>query len=161
MQKLKKKLHQCGKPLEELSNRVFEELQLPVRSHQIIQYPIVVYANNDSISYLQFKNYKIAVNNNDNCVLLDNNSVAIILEIIQQNQILHIRAKHFINPTSFFTIPCDSKQLSIFLISSSTISNVIEIPVTRVKRKCVKIKCFNEIDSYVTIPLQHVCNEMI
>lgn len=30
MQKIKKKLHLCGKPLEEISNRVFEELQLPV-----------------------------------------------------------------------------------------------------------------------------------
>lgn len=42
MQKIKKKLHQCGKPLEELSNRLFEELQQPIIQYRKVKYPVVI-----------------------------------------------------------------------------------------------------------------------
>jgi len=158
MQKIKRKLHLCGKPLQEILNRVFEELQLPIRPHEIVQYPTIVYAKNNSVSYLQFKNYKIAVNNTDNCVLLDDNSIVFITDIIEDNYTLFTRAKHFLNPISFFTTPCDSKKLNIFLISNSTTSNIIQVPITRIKKKCLKINYFNVFDFYVTIPL--ICNEV-
>lgn len=69
MQKIKKKLHQCGKPLQELSNRVFEELQFPLSQCNKVQYPFVVYTKN-KISYVQFQNFKIATNEVDKCALL-------------------------------------------------------------------------------------------
>lgn len=50
MQKIKRKLL-CGKPLQEISNRVLEELQLPIRPHEIVQYPTIVYAKYNSVSY--------------------------------------------------------------------------------------------------------------
>lgn len=54
MQKIKNKLHNSGAPLEQFSNRIFEELQLPIRPLKVEKYPIVVYKKNNVISHLQF-----------------------------------------------------------------------------------------------------------
>lgn len=43
LQKIKKKVRQSRKPLEELSNHICEELQLPIQPYPVVQYPIVVY----------------------------------------------------------------------------------------------------------------------
>lgn len=157
MQKIKKKLHKCGKPLQELSNRISEELQLPIHKCHIKQYPIAVYKKNE-ISYLQFDSFKISRKKFDNCALLDDNSVIYVLDILQDNCVLSIRAQRLLHPQSFFTVPCDSKKLCIFLITSSTISDIIKVPATRIKRKCLKLKQYNEVDSSVVIPLLHANN---
>ncbi|KYN22279.1 hypothetical protein ALC57_05315 [Trachymyrmex cornetzi] len=52
MQKIKKKLHQSGKPLEELANRIFEEFKLAIQPCHMKKYPIVIYRKNNEISYL-------------------------------------------------------------------------------------------------------------
>lgn len=100
MQKIKKKLHQSGKPLQELCNRIFEESQLPIEPFLIMQYPIIVYKNN-TISYIQFQNFKVGINKKDNCVLLDNKSVAFIIEIFEENSIVFVIAQSFVNAASF------------------------------------------------------------
>ncbi|KYM96522.1 hypothetical protein ALC62_12823 [Cyphomyrmex costatus] len=125
MQKIKKKLHQSGKPLQELSNRIFEELQIPIQPCCIEQFPIVIYkprSLNKVISYLQFKSFKVSINEVDNCVLLYDRS-------------------------------CASERLSIFLISNSAISDIIQLPITEIQKKCLKIKSIFDDDSYVVIPL--------
>lgn len=158
MLKIKKKLHNSGKPLQELCNRVLEELQLPVRPYCIVKYPIAIYKRNNTISHVEFQNFKIALNKTDDCAILDDKFVLFILDIFEDNDILLIRAKRFLNPTSFFTMPCDSKKLGIFVISNTTTYDSITIPITRVTKKCLKIKHLDEIDSYITIPLQHTNN---
>lgn len=152
MQKIKNKLHQFGKPLQELCNRIFEESQLPIEPFRIMQYPIIVYKNN-TISYIQFQNFKVGINKKDNCVLLDNKSVAFIIEIFEENSIVFVIAQSFVNAASFFTTPCPSERLGIFLILKNTISNTIKIPATRITTKCLKVINPSEESSYITIPL--------
>jgi len=158
MQKIKKKLHKSGKPLQEISNRILEESQLPIQPYCMEHYPITVYKSNNTISYVQFQNFKIAMNKKDDCALLDNEFVIFIFDLFEDNNILFIRAKRFLNPTSFFTVPCDSKKLGIFVISNATIYDIITVPITRISKKCLKIKYRNEAYSYITIPLQHINN---
>ncbi|XP_071579356.1 uncharacterized protein [Temnothorax nylanderi] len=153
MQKIKKKVRQSRKPLEQLSNCVFEELQLPIQPCPIIQYPVVVYKKNKEISYLQFKSFKISKHNNNNFALLDSNFVVCILDIVEENCVLYIRAQRYLNPKSFFSIPCPSEKLGIFLIYNTTNSDIIKIPVTQIYKKCIKILLFDEVESFVTIPL--------
>ncbi|XP_071627190.1 uncharacterized protein [Temnothorax longispinosus] len=157
MQKIKKMLHQSGIPLQELSNRIFEELQVPIQPlNHTMQYSIVVYkhrSDNKDISYLQFKCFKIGINKSDNCAFLDDNSIVFILDIFEQNRVFCTRVKRFINPKSFFTAPCDSRKLGIFLLSNTTTFDIITIPVTRIQKKCFKVKYLDKVDSYVTIPL--------
>lgn len=66
MQKIKKKLHQSEKPLQELANKMIEESQILIQPHDsIMQYPIAVYKNKselEKISHVQFKTFKIANN---------------------------------------------------------------------------------------------------
>lgn len=78
MQKVKNKLYNLGTPLQEFSNRIFEELQLPVRPFKVEQYPIVVYKKNNVISHLQFKSFKIATNKTDNCAMLCDKSIVFL-----------------------------------------------------------------------------------
>lgn len=158
MQKIKKKLHQSGKPLQELSNRVLEELQLPIRPYRNVQYPISVYKSNNTISHLQYKNFKIALNKMDDCALVEDKFVIFILDIFEENCASLIRAKRFLNPTSFFTVPCSSEKLGIFVISNATTYETITIQTTQIIKKCLKIKSLDEINSYIIIPLQHTHN---
>lgn len=157
MQQIKRKLHKCGKPLQELSNRVSEELQLPIKQCNIMQYPIAIYKKN-KICYLQFKTFKISIKKFDNCVLLDDNSLAFVLDISEDNHVLSIRVQRILQTQFFFTIPCDSKKLDIFFIRNSSTSDIIQVPATRIKRKCLKLKQLDEVDSYVVIPLLHANN---
>ncbi|XP_070163480.1 uncharacterized protein [Polyergus mexicanus] len=158
MQKIKKKLHQCGKPLEELSNRIFEELQQPIIQYPIVNYPVVIYINKVKISYFQYENFKIAITENDKCALLNDNSVVFILDVIEEEDILFFRAKRFLNPKSFFIVPYASEKLGIFVISSTTASEIITVPLNAIKQKCLILKYMNQADYYITIPLLHTNN---
>lgn len=60
MQKIKKKLHQSGKPLQELSNRIFEEIQIPIQPCRIEQFPIVIYKP-QSLNKVLFLIYNLKV----------------------------------------------------------------------------------------------------
>lgn len=158
MQKIKNKLHQSGKPLEELSNRLREELQLPIQPCRMLQYPIVVYTKKNEISHIQYESFKIAISKTDNCALLYDTSVIFILNIYEENQNVFIRAKQFLNPDSLFSKPCDSKKLGIYVISNSSTFNIITIPITQIQKKCLKIIYRDQDNSYVTIPLLHINN---
>lgn len=159
MQKIKRKLHQSGTPLEEFANRMFEELQLPVRPCKVQTYPIVVYTKNNAISHVQFKYFKIAVNEADNCAMLRDKSVIFISDIWEEGKVCYICAKRFLNPKSFFDAPCSSERVGIFLFLNTTTADIIKIPVTQIKKKCVKIKYLSEGGSaYVTIPMQITSN---
>lgn len=154
MQKIKKKLHQSGVPLEEVCNRIFEELQLQINPLKVEKYPIIMYKKN-IISYLKFKNFKIAKSEPDNCAMLNDKSV-IILDVYEENNICYISTKQFLSTKSFFDTPCASEKIGIFIISPITADNIIKIPVTLIKRKCLKIKYLD--NSYVIIPLQDTNN---
>jgi len=158
MQKIKKNLHQSGTLLEEFSNRTFEELQLPIQTCKVQKYPIVVYNKNNIISYIQFRNFKIAINQANNCAILYDKSVIFILDIFEEDNVCYIRAKRFLNPKAFFDIPCSSERLGIFVISNTTTVEIIKISITQIKKKCLKIKSFNDIGSYIIIPLQATNN---
>ncbi|XP_072760814.1 LOW QUALITY PROTEIN: uncharacterized protein [Anoplolepis gracilipes] len=157
MQKIKNKIHQCGKPLEKVSNRIFEELQQPIKQYPILHYPIVVHKNK-KISYVQYENFKIATTENDKCALLNDNSVIFILDVVEEKSTLFFRVKRFLNPKSLFTVPCASEKLDIYLILNTTISEIITVSLTDIKKKCLLLKYMNQADSYVTIPLLHTNN---
>lgn len=132
-------MYQCGKPLEELSNRIFEELQQPIIQYPIVHYPIVVYTNNKKISRIQYKNFHIAITENDKCTSLNDNSVLFILDVIEEESTLFFRAKRFLNPKSLFTVPCASEKLGIFIILSTTASELIT-PTHCIKKKMFTIE---------------------
>jgi hypothetical protein len=128
-------------------------LKLPIQPHEIEEYPVVIYKKNE-IFYLRFESFTIGTNEIDNCALLTDQSVVFVLALLKENDIIYIRAKRFLNLKPFFNTPCSSERLGIFVISNTTNGEIIQVPAMQIKRKCVKIKLMQEIDSYVTIPLQ-------
>ncbi|XP_024868247.1 uncharacterized protein LOC112452339, partial [Temnothorax curvispinosus] len=86
MQKIKKRIKNCGKPLEEYSNRIFELNQLPPEKCYLKSYPIIHFKKavqgNDDISHLEFNGFTIFTKKNENCCLLNDNSLVFVLEII-------------------------------------------------------------------------------
>jgi len=116
MQKIKKRIKNCGKPLEEYSNRIFELNQLPSEKYYLKSYPIVhfkkTFQNTNVISHLEFNGFTIFTKENENCCLLNDNSLAFILEIIfDSNDVPYINVKRILITEPFFSIPCDSKEL--------------------------------------------------
>lgn len=157
MQIIKKKLHQSGKPLQELTNRIFEDLRQPNIQSPIVKYPTIVYTSNNTIKYVQYKNFKLATNEVDKCALWNDKSVIFILDIFEED-VIYFQVKRFLNPKSLFTKPCASERLGIYVISKTTTYDIITVPITEIKQKCLILKYIDEVDSYVTIPLLHTNN---
>lgn len=105
---------------------------------------------------MRFESFTIGTNDIDNCAALTDQSVVFVLALLGENGIIYIRAKRFLNLKSFFDTPCSLERLGIFVISNNTNAEIIQVPAMQIKRKCLKIKLMQEIDSYVTIPLQSV-----
>lgn len=112
MQKIENKLHNSGAPLEPFSNRIFEELQLPIRSFKVEQYPIVVYKKNNVIYHLKFKSFKFATNKTDNCAMLCDKSIVFILDIFEEDGVCYVHAKHFLNAKFFLMYHVLLKKLA-------------------------------------------------
>lgn len=155
MQKIKKKIKNSGKPLQELANRISEELQIPIQPCNMVQYPISVYSKNNKICYIQFQNFKISKKEQDNCAVLYNNDIVFVSNIFENNSNLFIRAKRFSNRKCLFDTPCASEKIGIIVILNTF--DIVEIPVAQIKNKCLKIYLINE-NSYVILPLLHTNN---
>lgn len=95
MQKIKKLIKNCGKPLEEYSNQIFELNQLPSEKYYLKSYPIVylkkTIQNTNDISHLEFNGFTIFTTENENCCLLNDNSLAFISEKFWILMIFHTK----------------------------------------------------------------------
>lgn len=110
MQKLKKKLYQSGKSLEELYNRVCEEIRIPIWTipiwpYNIVQYPITVNTNENEISHIHFKSFKILKNKMDNIALL-HTMMWFLFQIHFTIMTFYSFVHNIINKKSLVTVPC-------------------------------------------------------
>lgn len=162
MQKIKKRIKNCGKPLEEYSNRILELNQLPPEKYYLKSYPIIhfkkaVQGSND-ISHLEFNGFTIFTKENENCCLLNDNSLVFVLEIILEgiNDVPYISVKRILLTKPFFSTPCDSKELlGIQTFTEINPFNIEKLPATNIKTKCLKLKHLQLQDTFVIIPLLH------
>lgn len=89
--------------------------------------------------------------------MLNDNSLGFILEIIvDSNNVPYINVKRILFTESFFSIPCDSKELlGIQTFTETSPFNIEKLPATNIKTKCLKLKHLELQDTFVIIPLLH------
>jgi len=162
MQKIKNRIKNCDKLLEEYSNRMFELNQLPLEKSYLKSYPIIHFKktiqNTNDISHLEFNGFNIFTKENENCCLLNDNSLAFILKIILDcNDVPYINVKRILYTEPFFNTPCDSKELGIQTFLETSPFNIEKLPATNIKTKCLKLKHLELQNTFVIIPLLHAC----
>ncbi|EZA51355.1 hypothetical protein X777_10004, partial [Ooceraea biroi] len=149
---IKNRVKHSPKPLEQVINRTLEINSLPISKYYERKYPIIHQSKKTlDISKVEYNGFIISQKTNDNCCLLSNSTVLIVKKFFIKNNVLYIRGNKVLRYKSFFTIPCDSKKLNIFMIDNSVESVTVEAET--VTRKCFCIPLDNNCS--VVIPLLH------
>lgn len=163
---LKKLLRKGNQPLQQIANRLEERDKLfkaqsksetfPQLKFQHFQGPLLHFQK----AFRQYKhiilsNFCLSLDETDNCCFLADDSVVIIRNIVSSDQDIKIIGQKFLTLENFFTSPCNSSELNIFL--ASNFSSSLQLwDISDVKSKCVKMK-YNS--KYVIYPLLHTQSE--
>lgn len=155
MYTLKKKLKHSGCPLEQLTNRLSEEILLE-ENCESKSYPEFHYDKEQNIKSVDFKEFSISLKVKDSCCLLTDDTVVIIDKINKNGNAVTFNGRKFLSTSAFFTTPCDSREFGISKVSFGDFSESVLFSKSDVKRKCVLIKLFPEESAdYVVFPLIH------
>lgn len=150
--RLRCKVRNSGKPLEQLINRISEENQLPIKNFTKL-YKRIHYSKSGKIISVELKEFIISIKNPNNCCLLKNNSVFIVKEIILSNKILYIVGDQFTKFEPLFLQPCNSLNLQICATDEVDSENII-VPITEIERKCLKFIYFG-CSKPIIVPIIH------
>lgn len=115
--KLKNKLKNNGRPLEQVTDLILEQMEL-TSTLKIKIFPQMHYKNNE-INKLTFKHYTITTKSPDNCVLMPNGRLGVIRKIYLDEELMtyfyrniflsEICCFEIVGP--YFTEPCDSRMV--------------------------------------------------
>lgn len=153
MSRLKRKVKNSGRPLQQVVNRVMEENAQPIKSSYPKSYPIVHRSKNlPTIETVEYPGFSISIKKNENCCLLDDQSIFLIDFIFKKNKIIYMKGVRVITTTSLFFSPCDSKKLNISIIDDKSIIEPATIPVKLVQTKCLRLQQFGQ-NNCTVIPL--------
>lgn len=139
--KLKSKLRQTQKPLQQIHNRVWESYLHVLTKNVAINYPIVdtvtVRDGYSTFKNIHFKNFMLSIDfPNNNICIVNKNSVFEIIHIEKTEDDIFLHGKEFFNQEFFLEKP-DVSHLNILLIKSDDFSHRC-IPITYVVQKCLK-----------------------
>nr|XP_012234623.1 PREDICTED: uncharacterized protein LOC105679273 [Linepithema humile]XP_012234624.1 PREDICTED: uncharacterized protein LOC105679273 [Linepithema humile]XP_012234625.1 PREDICTED: uncharacterized protein LOC105679273 [Linepithema humile]XP_012234626.1 PREDICTED: uncharacterized protein LOC105679273 [Linepithema humile]XP_012234627.1 PREDICTED: uncharacterized protein LOC105679273 [Linepithema humile]XP_012234628.1 PREDICTED: uncharacterized protein LOC105679273 [Linepithema humile] len=154
MQKIKSKMKSSSRPLEQLVNRCIEEDNLNIINVEKI-YPILKFRiinGKKKIKSVQCKDFYLSTKSADNCCSLLNGTTILLTKIYLQNEQIYVTGKKYLTVKSYFHIPCDSLNIGIKQINELQY-NLITVPLSDIKSKCVKLPLCNE--EAVILPLLH------
>lgn len=143
---LKRLVRKPDRPLQQVVKRLSE--MLPKESHQ---------SNGDlsssskAIKKVHFSDFVLSPKQGDNCIKIDTD-IAIIKDIIKQNESVHIVCQRFQKTESFYTYPCDSSALGCYRVSVLQEKTEI-VPLSSVKHKYVLLP--ENDNGFFAIPLLH------
>lgn len=153
LQKIKQLVKSCSKPLHKLVNRILEKNKKLVTNYPK-SYP-VIRSNRSGELYLQFSGFRISTKKTDNCCLLMDGTIAVVIKVYRDRNTPILTVKHFQHSEPYFTKPCNSKKFSIVVVQQASLSVSRQINPSEIKRKCLQIQRNN---NYVIIPLLHENN---
>jgi len=149
--KYKNMLQNSRHPLQQLYNRISEELSVdkPIGTKE---YPKIVFKKNKIFSVqLGFTTFSLKFN--ENCCILKNNKICLINSFLKTGNDLSCFGKFYANSESFFSVPCDSTMLKIFQVNNSQLSKeLISFNINEISHKCLRL--VNKANM-VVIPLLH------
>ncbi|XP_031348209.1 uncharacterized protein LOC116174433 isoform X1 [Photinus pyralis] len=162
MYKIKQKLKQSGRPLQQLRNRIKEEQELPLKTDICKNYPVIHKDKNNCVNSLDFKHFNISTKEANNCCLLHDGSIAIITNISHENGDAILTVNQYKHFKPHYESPCDSRKVGISIIDKSRMTQTVKISANTIRKKCIIInnvfeKNFDK-NEYIVIPQIH-CKE--
>ncbi|KAK5644968.1 hypothetical protein RI129_006268 [Pyrocoelia pectoralis] len=161
MQTLKKLIRKPNQPLMQIIKRKIEEDEhhndqisnvcvYPQPFMEHFAGPLINLTSNPQYKKVQFKNFALKFTEPDNYCCLKDNSIVVIKNFATCNGQLMIIGRQFESCEDFYTSPCKSSDLNIYLISNPGPVNSWNID--EVLYKCMKLD-YN--DQFVIFPLLH------
>lgn len=148
--KLKNKIKNNGRPLEQITNRILEKMDL-VSTLENTEFPQLHFENN-KITKVTFRNFILTSNSPNNCVILENGRIGVIESIFVEEE-LKINICCFDKLEPYFTEPCDSKKVGIY--AASKIGQVVTYSGSLIKKKCIKFNVADPDIEFVVVELLH------
>ena len=102
---------------------------------------------------LRLVNFAISITENDNCLILKDNSYCIVNEIFSINNKISLSIKKFDKKSTFFATPINSERFLNIAMVEELNENANFISISDIKNKCFRLQ-INSIKSLV-IPLLH------
>lgn len=164
MQSLKKLARKDEKPLQQIVRRISEQDFFPTKSqvssaspqlnHEHFSGPLLdATATTKQYKNISFGNFILSTSEPNNCCSLigSDNNIVIIKNILLKDNEIFIIGQMFLHLEDFYSTPCSSSQLGIYL--ASNFGNLKSWNIKMVSKKCMKLD-YN--DKYVIIPLLHL-----
>lgn len=149
----------CRKPdlLQQISNR-FTEIEMHVVSdsstdsstfvsqeHNFGPLSLNVAQNSSQYHKIQYNEISLSLNTRDNCCLLNDGSICIIINIFKNVNSYYLVVKKFLNINDFYNIGISSSALYVF--KCSTLSNdIYSVSISEVHKKCYKMPFWSNDD---------------
>lgn len=151
--KLKRKVHTGKHYLEQICNRLHDSTH-SVQKTEIKIFPII-HSKNDIIYKVQLPGFTLSTKEFDNCCILHDGLIIFIENISydEERDNISFAGKSVTKTKSFFSTPCDSTNLSIFLISKLDMFAIDSVNINEVSEKGVIIEIGSE--ECVILPLIH------
>lgn len=113
---IKKSLKVCGKPLEQIVNRIIEKRNVQESFSTSSKNHLIIYYNKNKtkVNRIEFDGYMLSSKNPNNCCILLNGTIVTINDIYLKNNILYFTVKKHLSIKPFFTFPCDSTLIGIY-----------------------------------------------
>lgn len=159
MYKIKQKLKHSRYPLEQISNRIMEELygsDDTCNCPDVPNFPVCHYKDK-TIFKVEYSSFKISLKSNDNICLLKNGQIIVIQSFNKIDNNLLCSAKYYLTSQPFFNSPCNSQLLGIHLVCKEHLSRgVKDFHTNLISKKCLQFGyAFSKPDYFVVIPLLH------
>lgn len=112
--------------------------------------PLINFHNCNQFGKVVFKQFILKINEPDNCCSLKDGNIILIRNFVVNNEGLFVIGKKYKMLTDFYTIPCESSKLGIYVIND--VGNLESWDLEQIANKCIKLKYKNK---YVVFPLLH------
>lgn len=154
--KMKSKLRQTHKPLQQIHNRIWESYSHIPTKDVLINYPIVdtitVRDGYSTFKNIHFKNFMLSIDFPNNICIFNKSSIFEIICIEKNDKgVIVLQGKEFLNQELFLEKP-NLSHLNIFLVNSDDFLYKC-IPVTCIVQKCLKFSVDSK--KFVTVPYIH------
>ncbi|KAB0801293.1 hypothetical protein PPYR_05647 [Photinus pyralis] len=155
---IKMKVKKSSRPLQQISNRISEELSAFVQPIPHL-YPYLEHSleNNDQEEFfarLRFKNFCLMTKPPDNLCLLNDGTMFEIIRIKKMLHRIQLYGNAYPANLQFFEKPINSLKLNISMIN--TYSTQTWIHMEDILKKCVKLPVGRSNDLFVVLPLVHL-----
>lgn len=164
MQCIKKMLRKSDKPLEQIIHRVTEKgfIKFPKNvnagysvSNEHFEGPLLPGCRPLQYKLLTTEKFTLKLNSADCYIQIANDSkdIVIIKNITYFADEICVIGQKFLHKNNFFTIPCESSALGIFLVNKDCLGELEVFPLRKIKNKVLLLPFENH--SAVIVPFIH------